>query len=180
MLKFKLRKKILKKRSKENLNNTRLNFNIVLNLVEKIKVNNKSIGGYFPVNHEVDDLDILKKFKKKYYKISLTVIKKNHQMDFYEWSFNDPLIINKFGIPEPKMSNLIYPDIILVPLVGFDKDLNRLGYGGGYYDRLIEKLSKKKKITTIGLALSIQKVKNIPVEKYDKKLDYVITDKYII
>ena len=66
-------------------------------------------------------------------------------MNFYKWSFNDPLKINKYGIPEPHIKRLVYPDILLIPLVAFDKKLNRLGYGGGYYDRLIEKLSKKKK-----------------------------------
>ena len=53
-------------------------------------------------------------------------------------------IINQYGIPEPSFKKLIYPDIILVPLVAFDKNLNRLGYGAGYYDRLIQKLKKKK------------------------------------
>ena len=101
-------------------------------------------------------------------------------MDFYEWSFNDPLKINQYGIPEPNSKNLIYPDIILVPLVAFDKNLNRLGYGGGYYDRFIEKLIKKKKILKIGLALSIQKINKDTYHKYDKKLDYIVTDKYIL
>ena len=49
-------------------------------------------------------------------------------MDFYEWSFNEPLNVNRYGIPEPNQNNLVYPDILLVPLVGFDKNLNRLGY----------------------------------------------------
>ena len=62
----------------------------------------------------------------------------------------------------------------------FDNNLNRLGYGAGYYDRLITKLNKRKKILTIGLALTIQKINNIPVTKYDKKLDYIVTDKYIL
>ena len=101
-------------------------------------------------------------------------------MDFYRWSFDDPLKINKYGIPEPFSKKLIYPDILLVPLVAFDKDLNRLGYGGGYYDRLIEKLSKKKKILKIGLALSVQKINSVPITKFDKKLDYIVTDKYIL
>ncbi len=65
-------------------------------------------------------------------------------------------------------------------LVAFDKSLNRLGYGAGYYDRLIEKLSKKKKILKIGLALSVQKINNVPITKYDKKLDYIVTDQYIL
>ena len=101
-------------------------------------------------------------------------------MDFYKWSFSDPLKINKYGIPEPEKKKLIYPDILLIPLVAFDQDLNRLGYGGGYYDRLIEKLSKKKNIMTIGLAFSFQKIDKVPVNEYDKKLDYIVTNKYII
>jgi len=68
----------------------------------------------------------------------------------------------------------------LVPLVAFDKKLNRLGYGGGYYDRLIKKLAKKKKILKIGLALSVQKINQVPINKHDQKLDYIVTNKFII
>ena len=71
----------------------------------------------------------------------------------------------------------IRDSILLVPLLAFDKYLNRIGYGGGYYDRYIKKIKTKKKILTIGLAYSFQKVKEIPVNKYDKKLDYIITEK---
>ena len=101
-------------------------------------------------------------------------------MDFYKWSFSNPLKINKYGIPEPEIKNIVYPDILLIPLVAFDKNLNRLGYGGGYYDRLISKLSKKKKIIKIGLAFTVQKIDKIPISVYDKKLDYIVTNKYII
>jgi 5-formyltetrahydrofolate cyclo-ligase len=101
-------------------------------------------------------------------------------MDFYKWKFSDPLNVSKYGIPEPKNRNIIYPDVLLIPLVAFDKNLNRLGYGGGYYDRLIEKLSKKKKIIKIGLAFSIQKVDKVPINVYDKKLDYIVTNEYIV
>ena len=180
MFKSKLRKKILKLREMENLKNIKIDFDNVFDLLKKNNLTKKRIGGYFPVNHEIDDLEILKKLKKKKYQISLPVIKKNFDMDFYRWSFDDPLKINKYGIPEPFSKKLIYPDILLVPLVAFDKNLNRLGYGGGYYDRVIDKLSKKKYILKIGLALSVQKINNVPVTKYDKKLDYIVTDKYIL
>ena len=110
----------------------------------------------------------------------MPVVKKNFDMDFYNFSFNDPLIVNRYGIPEPQKNNIVYPDIILIPMVGFDKNLNRLGYGGGYYDRIIEKLMKKKKILKIGLAFSKQKIDNLPISKYDKKMDYIVTEKYIL
>ena len=180
VFKSKLRKKILKLREVENFKNIKIDFDNVFDLLKKNNLTKKCIGGYFPVNHEIDDLEILKKLKKKKYQISLPVIKKNFDMDFYRGSFDDPLKINKYGIPEPFSKQLIYPDILLVPLVAFDKNLNRLGYGGGYYDRVIDKLSKKKNILKIGLALSVQKINNVPVTKYDKKLDYIVTDKYIL
>ena len=180
MLKSKLRKKILKVRQKFNTKNIQPNFNQIIKILKKEKINNKIIGGYYPVNFEIDDLTLLKKFRKNKFNISLPVIKKNFQMDFYLWSFSEPLKINKYGIPEPESKNIVYPDVLLIPLVAFDKNLNRLGYGGGYYDRLIEKLSKKKNILKIGLAFSTQEIDKVPTNMYDQKLDYIVTNKHTI
>jgi 5-formyltetrahydrofolate cyclo-ligase len=180
VLKSKLRKKILKIREKNNKKNIQIDFNKIIKILKKEKITKKIIGGYYPVNFEVDDLGLLKKFEKNKFNISLPVIKKNFQMNFYRWSFSEPLKVNKYGIPEPETKNIVYPDILLIPLVAFDKNLNRLGYGGGYYDRLIEKLSKKKNIIKIGLALPVQKIDKVPINIYDQKLDYILTNKYII
>jgi 5-formyltetrahydrofolate cyclo-ligase len=180
VLKSKLRKKILQIREKNNKTNIQIDFNEIIRIIKKEKITRKIIGGYYPVNFEVDDLELLKKFEKNKFDISLPVIKKNFKMDFYKWSFSDPLKINRYGIPEPDTTNIVCPDVMLVPLVAFDKDLNRLGYGGGYYDRLIEKISKKKKIIKIGLAFSVQKIDKVPINIYDKKLDYIVTNKYTV
>ena len=122
-------------------------------------------------------MSILEKLEKYNYPISLPKIKKNNQMDFFHWSTKDPLQINKYGIPEPISNEIKYPSILLVPIVAYDKNLNRIGYGGGFYDRYINKIKKRKNIITIGLAYSFQKVKKIPINKYDKKLDFIITEK---
>ena len=98
-------------------------------------------------------------------------------MDFFPWSSKDPLIINEYGIPEPISNNVKYPDVLFVPLVAYDNHNNRIGYGGGFYDRYINKIRKKKIITTIGLAYSFQKVKKIPTNKHDIKLDFIITER---
>jgi len=180
VLKSKLRKKILKDRERNNKINIQIDFNKLTKIFKKEKINKKIIGGYYPVNFEIDDLALLRKFEKNRFIISLPVIKKDFQMDFYKWTFSDLLKVNKYGIPEPEIKKIVYPDILLIPLVAFDKNLNRLGYGGGYYDRLIEKLSKKKKIIKIGLALSVQKINKVPINVYDQKLDYIVTNKYII
>ena len=98
-------------------------------------------------------------------------------MNFFQWSTSDPLAINKFGIPEPISKMIKYPDVLLVPLVAFDKNFNRIGYGGGFYDRYISKIRKRKKVLTIGFGYSFQKVKKIPTNNYDIKLDFIITNK---
>ena len=179
MFKSQLRKKILKIRE-NNKKSSQINFNQIIKILKKEKINKKIIGGYYPVNFEVDDLALLRKFENNGFNISLPVIKKDFQMDFYKWSFSESLKVNKYGIPEPDAKNIVYPDIMLIPLVAFDKNLNRLGYGGGYYDRLIEKLSKKKNIIKIGLAFSIQEIDKVPINVYDQKLDYIVTNKNII
>ena len=180
MIKSKLRKQIIRIRETINKKNIQIDFNQILKTFKKEKITKGIIGGYYPVNFEVDDLMILKRFKKKNFAISLPVIKKNFQMNFYKWSFSDLLKINKYGIPEPETKEIVYPDVLLIPLVAFDKKLNRLGYGGGYYDRLIKKFSKSKKIIKIGLALSCQKINKVPTNVHDQKLDYIVTNKYII
>ncbi len=177
MNKSDIRKKILKIRKKNNKQNIQINFNSILKILKKKNIYSKNVGGYYPYNHELNTIKILENFEKKEYSISLPKIKKNSQMNFFNWSTEDPLVINKFGIPEPISNKIIYPDILLVPLVAFDNDFNRIGYGGGFYDRYINKIRKRKKIITIGLAYSFQRVKKIPTDKYDVKLDFVITDK---
>ena len=103
-------------------------------------------------------------------------------MQFIPWVFKDPLKISKFGILEPENNNKeIFPNFVMVPLVAFDKNLNRIGYGKGYYDRSLKKIkNKKNKTIFIGIAHSFQRCKNIPVNKHDIKLDYIFTEQGII
>ena len=180
MNKSKIRSKIIKLRKNYAKTNVKISLKKFFSFLKTNKYNFKNLGGYYPSNFEIDDLEILKLLEKKNFKISLPIIKENNQMDFFKWSYNDPLKINKYGIPEPISSKKLYPDILLVPLVGYDNHLNRLGYGGGFYDRYIEKIEKIKKVIKIGLAFSYQKLKNVPVNHHDKKLDFIITEKEIL
>ena len=180
MNKSQTRNKIIKIRKKKFNKDLKIDLSKFISLLKIGKLNLKSIGGYYPSNYEIDDLDILNLLEKKNFKVSLPIIKKDNQMNFYRWSRSDPLRVNKFGIPEPVSSKIFYPDILLVPLVAYDNNLNRLGYGGGYYDRFIEKLEKTKKIIKIGLAFSFQKISSIPIDQYDKRLDFIITEKEIL
>ena len=71
--------------------NIKIDFNKIISILKKEKITKKNIGGYYPVNFEVDDLHILKEFEKRKFNISLPTIKKNFDMNFYKWSFNKPL-----------------------------------------------------------------------------------------
>ena len=169
-----LRKKLIlirKKRYKKFENVEAKIFDIIKNLKFKINI----IGGYYPINYEFDCLPVLKKFFEKKFLISLPVVSNSNQMNFFNWTSDTHLTVNNMGIPEPLSKKIVYPDLILVPLVGFDKNKFRLGYGGGYYDRYIEKVGKFKKFKTIGLSFSFQEIKKLPVNKFDKKLDFIIT-----
>ena len=177
MNKSQIRKKILRIRKQKKNEKFVFNFDLLSNILKRKKVSGKIVGGYYPYNYEIDILQILEKFEKKKFIITLPKIKKNSQMNFYQWSINDPLAINKFGIPEPISKMVKYPDVLLVPLVAFDKNINRIGYGGGFYDRYINKIRKRKKVLTIGFAYSFQKVKKIPTNNYDIGLDFIITNK---
>ena len=177
MKKAEIRKKIFKIRKQKNNINYQINYQSILKFLKKKNLKGKIFGGYYPYNNEIDVMPILKKLEKQKYKIALPKIKKNSLMDFFKWSTDDPMIVNKYGIPEPVSNKIVSPDIYLVPLVAYDKNLNRIGYGGGFYDRYFKRVKKVKKILTIGLAYSFQEVKKIPINNYDIKLDIIITEK---
>ena len=180
MNKSQIRNKTLKIRKKLFDKDLKIDSDKFISFLKKNRLNLKNFGGYYPSNYEIDDLAILDLLEKKNFKVSLPIIKKDNQMNFCSWSRGDPLRVNKFGIPEPVSSKIFYPDILLVPLVAYDNNLNRLGYGGGFYDRYIQKIEKIKKVIKIGLAFSYQKLKSVPTNQYDKKLDFIITEKEIL
>ena len=177
MSKENLRKKLINLR-KTNFKEKGITFIQFKKILKKLNLKKKiNIGGYYPINSEIGCLDILEKLEKNNFKISLPITNKKNNMDFYEWSFNEPLKVSNQGIPEPDAKKKVYPDILIVPLVGFDKNKFRLGYGGGFYDRYISKILNIKKVITIGFAFSFQETLKIPTNKFDQKLDIVLTNK---
>ena len=116
MNKFEIRKKILKIRKQKNSNKLKIDFKEILKILKKKPIG-KIVGGYYPYNNEFDTIEILEKFEKLDYQISLPKIGKNSQMNFFSWSSKDPLVINKYGIPEPSSKKVIYPSILLLSLI---------------------------------------------------------------
>ena len=107
------------------------------------------------------------------------ICKNTNKLIFSKFDNKKSLTKNNYGIFEPTKISQCIPDIIFVPMLGFDKNLNRIGYGKGYYDKTISKLRNLKKIFVIGLAYDNQMVKCIPAENHDEKMDLIITDKKI-
>ena len=137
-----IRKKILTLRKKKYSSSYEINFKSIVKILRKKKIQNKIVGGYYAYNYEIDTMPILEKLEKLNYSLSLPKISKNFEMNFLTWSTKSPLSINEYGIPEPISNKIKYPDILLVPLLAYDKRLNRIGYGGGFYDRYIKRIKK--------------------------------------
>ncbi len=178
--KKKIRNKFLKKRKEKFFEIDKKFFNPLTKIIKhKIQKRVFYISLYYPNAYELNVLRILENKYFKRSKFLLPIIEENYSMNFYQWKKNDILRINKYGIPEPMKSKIIIPDIILVPLLAFDKKKNRLGYGKGFYDRYLNKNLKKKdkKIIAVGVAFSFQKIHKLPINNKDIKLDYIITEK---
>ena len=144
------------------------------------KKNYLKLALYYPSNFEVNILKLLENnfFRNK--NISIPVVEKNNQMNFFPWKKNEVLFINKYGFLEPIKSTPLIPNVILVPVLAYDGKKYRLGYGKGFYDRYLNKYLKKfKNILTIGIAFSFQKHHKLPTDRNDIKLNFILTEKGI-
>ena len=179
--KSKMRLSLIKKRNKikgvlskkKALNQKLLEF-----LKDKEK---QSIAGYYAINSEMDITNSLKFLISMNFEISLPqIVKKNESLVFKIWKKNTKLLKESFSINVPQSKKELHPDIIIVPMVAFDKLKNRIGYGGGYYDRTIKEFKEKKKIYTIGIAFDEQETNIIPTDRYDQNLNMILTPSRVI
>ena len=180
--KKRLRKKFFLIRKKKYFEIKSSYFNPLIELIKR-KFNKKNINLsiYYPASFEVNILRLFELKFTKNIKLFLPAITGNNLMHFYRWENQGVLLVNKFGMLEPyKLNSHIIPDIILVPLLAYDNQKNRLGYGGGFYDRYLKKyLKKNKNILTIGIAFSFQNSSKLPSSNHDVKLNYILTEKGI-
>ena len=179
--KYFIRKKFYSMRKKNSFKVDKSFFSPLSKIIKKYKYKKKNISLYYPISHELNILNIVNIKFFKNFNFLLPIIKKNYSMYFCEWKKNDVLRLNSLGVPEPIKSKIITPDIILVPMLAFDKNKNRLGYGKGFYDRYLNSLKRKKKRSlAIGIAFYFQKYNKLPTNKNDFKLDYIITEKGVL
>lgn len=144
----------------------------------------EALGGYFAANNEVSIEAIIKTRLQKKLTTTFPVISSNQSMAMVNPENLKKLSKNKFNILEPVSGNEVLPmehDMIIVPTVGVDKNGFRVGYGGGYYDRLLKPiLNKKNRPLIIGLVYDFQLIDDLINEEHDIKLDVVVTEKQVI
>ncbi len=136
------------------------------------------VSGFHPYGSEIDCTALLHRLSKEGWKTCLPVVTGPAQpLIFREWGRDEPLEGGAWDIPVPgEDAAEVKPDILLVPLLAFDAEGYRLGYGGGFYDRTLELARSERKIVAIGVAFSGQEVKRVPHGDLDQPLDWMLTE----
>ena len=180
--KIQLRKKYLILRKKKYYEVDKKFFLPLLKLIRfKFKKKFIKIAFYYPSNYELNVLKFLEFTHISTQDTLLPVVDKKSLMSFFSWRKNEVLNVNEFGILEPIKTQEKVPDIMLIPILAFDKNKHRLGYGKGFYDRYLNKYLKQfKNILTVGVAFSFQRHHKLPINHNDVKLDFIVTEKGII
>jgi 5-formyltetrahydrofolate cyclo-ligase len=139
----------------------------------------KVVSAFFPYMSEIDTRPLLGKLAGEGWATCLPiVIALGQPLIFRRWAPGQPTTPGTWNIPQPTDdAELVEPDVLLVPMMAFDNQGYRLGYGGGFYDRTLDMLRAKKTITAIGVAYSAQEVDSVAHDSHDQVLDYVLTEK---
>ncbi len=148
----------------------------------------KRIGGYWAVAGELPLAALIQGLRARGQIYHLPVVDAKRQLRFAAWQPGGSIEMNRYGIPEPvcAAADLIAPeqlDVVLLPLLGFDRNGHRLGFGGGYYDRSFAFLRERKapaKPILVGVAYAMQEVAAIEAMPWDVHLDYVVTEQALI
>lgn len=137
------------------------------------------VAGYYPLKGEMDVRPLLSALYKKGHVCALPcLVDQKSPLVFRMWHDSMPLLKGAYDIPEPDPAHaaIVLPDIVIVPLVAFDKTGNRLGYGAGFYDRTLQALREP---TAVGAGFEIQRCDSIPAEPHDIRMDIIVTEKNV-
>jgi 5-formyltetrahydrofolate cyclo-ligase len=140
------------------------------------------VSGFMPLKNEIDPQPLMRVLAERGARLALpVVIGRGKPLVMREWAFGEPLARSQWGILEPKPeAAALDPEILLVPLLAFDRAGHRIGYGAGYYDLTIAHLRARKETIAIGLAFAAQEVAAVPVTPRDARLDLVLTERGVI
>ena len=136
------------------------------------------VSGFMPLKSEINPLPLMRKLAEAGAGLALPVVAgRGKPLIMRGWIWGEPLVAAVWGIHEPpSQAPTVDPDIVLVPLLAFDRAGHRIGYGAGYYDLTIAQLRAKKPITAVGIAFAAQEVQTVPTTASDAPLDLVLTE----
>ena len=140
------------------------------------------VSFYYPIKDEMDVLPLARALAERGHPLCLPcVLPDSDLLVFRAFAFGDELKINSYGLSEPlPIAPVVEPTVLLVPLLGFDHAGNRIGLGGGYYDRTLAVLRAKKRIYAAGIAFAAQEIEIVPTAPQDQKMDLIATEREVI
>jgi 5-formyltetrahydrofolate cyclo-ligase len=138
------------------------------------------VSAYVAIGDEADPAPLMHALRRRGHKIALPrVAGKGKPLAFHLCEAGAKLVPGPFGLLQPAADwPQADPDVLAVPLLAFDKNGNRLGYGAGFYDRTLDDLRARHKILAVGYAFSGQEVEHVPHHEGDEKLDWIVTERY--
>jgi 5-formyltetrahydrofolate cyclo-ligase len=136
------------------------------------------VAGYWPMGDELDPRPLMRDLARLGCRLCLPVVTaRGQKLDFRAFAFGDQLEAGPHGTLHPPMASPpMVPEMLLVPLLAFDRGCFRLGYGGGYYDRTLESLRINAQVKAVGLAFAAQEVGVVPRDGHDQRLDAIVTE----
>jgi len=140
------------------------------------------VSGFMPLKSEINPLPLMKTLVEAGASLALPQIAgRGKPLVMRAWRWGAPLDTGQWGIREPKVDYPeVDPDILLVPLLAFDRSGQRIGYGAGYYDMTIARLRSRKTVIAVGIAFAVQEVPAVPATERDARLDLVLTEREVI
>jgi 5-formyltetrahydrofolate cyclo-ligase len=140
------------------------------------------VAAFMPMKSEINPLPLLRKLAEAGAVLALPVVAgRGKPLVMRAWRWGEDLAQGVWGLREPKPdAPEVDPDILLVPLLAFDRTGHRIGYGAGYYDMTIAGLRARKAVTAIGLAFAAQEIAAVPATPRDERLDLVLTEREVI
>lgn len=140
------------------------------------------VAGYWPLGGEADPRPLLAALARRGHPIALpAIVAAGRPLSFRLWTEGGTLVPGAHGtrMPPPARPPVL-PDIVIVPLLAFDARGHRLGQGGGYYDRTLALLRRRKRILAVGLAYAVQQVNSLATRPHDQRLDWIVTERAAI
>lgn len=140
------------------------------------------VAGYWPMGDEIDPRPLMAALDAAGCRLALPVVAAPATpLEFRAYAFGDTLEPGAHGTAHPAaMAAPVVPDLLLVPLLAYDRECFRLGYGGGYYDRTLETLRQNAQVKAVGLAFAAQEVRAVPRDGHDQRLDAIATENGLI